>query len=86
MNTSTSDRIRENLAVDRNSAVHSGDLVFRGTRVPVTTLTDVLEAGGTIEEFLEAFPSVERWQVDSLLDLSAEAVEQLTAETRAHSR
>ena len=67
------------MVVDRNPEVHSGAIVFRGTRVPVSTLTDILKAGGTIEEFLEGFPSVERWQVEAFLDMSPEAVQRLTS-------
>ncbi len=33
---------------------------FRGTRVPVDTLIDYLEAGDTLDEFLDNFPSVTR--------------------------
>ena len=33
---------------------------FRGTRVPVDSLIDYLEAGDTLDEFLENFPSVTR--------------------------
>jgi uncharacterized protein (DUF433 family) len=36
----------------------SGAPVFLGTRVPVKNLTDYLEAGDSIEEFLFDFPSV----------------------------
>lgn len=34
--------------------------VFRGTRVPVQTLFEYLEGGGTLEDFLEGFPTVSR--------------------------
>ena len=37
-----------------------GTPVFRGTRVPVKTLFDYLEAGDSIEDFLEGFPTVSR--------------------------
>ena len=40
--------------------VHSGTPVFRGTRVPIKTLFDHLEAGDSLEIFLEDFPSVSR--------------------------
>jgi uncharacterized protein (DUF433 family) len=40
-----------------------GTPVFHGTRVPVQTLLDYLEAGDTIDEFLDGFPSVTRDQV-----------------------
>jgi len=40
--------------------IHSGDPVFRGTRVPFQTLLDYLEGGETLDEFLEQFPGVSR--------------------------
>lgn len=43
--------------------VMGGTPVFRGTRVPMQTLIDYLEAGNSIEEFLEGFPTVRRQQV-----------------------
>lgn len=45
-----------------------GAAVFAGTRVPVETLFDYLEAGDSIDEFLEGFPSVSRSQVLALLE------------------
>ena len=45
-----------------------GTPVFRGTRVPVQTLFDYLEAGDTIDEFLDGFPSVSRDQVVAFLE------------------
>ena len=41
--------------------------MFLGTRVPVKSLFDHLEAGDSIEQFLEGFPSVKREQVITLL-------------------
>lgn len=38
----------------------SGTPCFRGTRVPVDSLIDYLEAGDTLDEFLDNFPSVSR--------------------------
>ncbi len=40
--------------------VHSGDPVFRGTRVPFQILLDYLEGGETLDEFLEQYPSISR--------------------------
>jgi uncharacterized protein (DUF433 family) len=40
--------------------IHSGTPVFRGTRVPIKTLFDHLEAGDPLEVFLDDFPSVSR--------------------------
>ena len=45
-----------------------GALVFCGTRVPVQTLLDYLEAGDSIGEFLEGFPSVTKEQVVAFLE------------------
>ena len=67
--------------VSRDPEVHSGDLVFSGTRVPVETLVHYLIGGSSIGEFLESFPTVERWQVESYLEISPEAIDRL----RVHS-
>ena len=53
--------------VSRNPEVMGGTPVFRGTRVPVQTLLDYLEAGDSIDEFLAGFPSVTRAQVIEFL-------------------
>ena len=45
-----------------------GTPVFCGTRVPVQTLLDYLEAGETIGDFLEGFPTVTREQVIAFLE------------------
>lgn len=45
-----------------------GAPVFAGTRVPVQTLLDYLEAGESIDEFLLGFPSVKREQVVAFLE------------------
>lgn len=37
-----------------------GEPVFRGTRVPFKALTDYLEGGASLDEFLEQYPSVSR--------------------------
>jgi uncharacterized protein (DUF433 family) len=54
--------------VSRSPDVMGGTPVFRGTRVPVQTLLDYLEAGDTIDEFLAGFPSVTRAQVIGFLE------------------
>ena len=48
--------------------VMGGTPVFAGTRVPVQTLLDYLEAGESIDDFLSGFPSVNREQVISFLE------------------
>jgi uncharacterized protein (DUF433 family) len=58
----------EQTVVSRNPEIMGGAPVFAGTRVPVQTLLDYLEAGDTIDEFLEGFPSVTRAQVIAFLE------------------
>ncbi len=41
-----------------DSEILGGVPCFRGTRVPVDSLIDYLEAGDTLDEFLDNFPSV----------------------------
>jgi len=40
--------------------IMGGTPCFRGTCVPVDSLIDYLEAGDTLDEFLDNFPSVSR--------------------------
>jgi uncharacterized protein (DUF433 family) len=54
--------------VSRSPDVMGGTVVFHGTRVPVQTLLDYLEAGESINDFLEGFPSVTREQVIAFLE------------------
>lgn len=60
----------------------NGIPVFKGTRVPVEMLFDHLEAGISLDEFLEDFPTVTKKQAVALLDiasklLNAKNIEQL---------
>ncbi len=48
----------------------SGTPVFAGTRVPVQTLIDYLEAGDPLETFLDDFPSVSREHAVAVLELA----------------
>jgi len=54
--------------VSQHPEILGGEPVFAGTRVPVKSLFDHLEAGDSIAEFLEGFPSVKREQVIALLE------------------
>ena len=57
-----------------SAEVLGGMPVFSGTRVPVKNLTDYLEAGDSLDEFLEDFPSVSREQAVQFLELAREAL------------
>ena len=52
----------------------SGSPCFRGTRVTVQSLIDLLEGGETIDQFLELYPSVTRGQVLAVLDLANDQI------------
>jgi uncharacterized protein (DUF433 family) len=58
----------ENAVISRSPDVMGGMPVFAGTRVPVQTLLDYLEAGDSIDDFLGGFPSVSRDQVINFLE------------------
>jgi uncharacterized protein (DUF433 family) len=57
-----------------------GAMVFVGTRVPVQSLLDYLEAGRPLAEFLDDFPSVTRNQAIAVLE---QAKDLRTANARA---
>lgn len=46
--------------VIKDPKIMGGEPVFRGTRVPFKILTDYLEGGGSLNDFLEQYPSVKR--------------------------
>jgi len=54
--------------IQTDAQIMGGTPVFAGTRVPVATLIDYLEAGDSIEDFLAGFPTVQREQVIALLE------------------
>jgi uncharacterized protein (DUF433 family) len=58
----------------RNPAIMSGAPTFRGTRVLVRTLFDYLEAGQSLERFLEGFPTVTRAQAMRALEEARESL------------
>jgi len=58
--------------LSRDPEVMGGAAVFASTRVPVQTLLDYLEAGETIDDFLEGFPTVKRDQVIAFLEAATE--------------
>jgi uncharacterized protein (DUF433 family) len=64
----------------RKSVIHTdpgilgGAPVFVGTRVPVKSLLDYLEAGHSLDEFLDDFPSVTRAQAVAALEEAKRAL------------
>ncbi len=54
------------ITVDRE--IMSGAPVFTGTRVPVSALLENLEAGVSLDDFLDNFPTVTRDQAVRVLE------------------
>jgi uncharacterized protein (DUF433 family) len=60
--------------IQHTDDILGGTPVFAGTRVPVQTLIDYLEGGHSLEEFLDDFPTVDRYQAIGVLELMKQAV------------
>ncbi|HEX9353339.1 MAG TPA: DUF433 domain-containing protein [Streptosporangiaceae bacterium] len=64
----------------QTAVVHSdprilgGTPVFVGTRVPVQSLFDYLEAGDSLDRFLDQFPTVTKEQAVAALELAKQAL------------
>ena len=58
------------LPITIDPKVVSGTPVFRGTRIPVDALINNLEAGLTLDEFLQNLPTVTREQALQVLEFS----------------
>lgn len=63
-----------NEVVHRDPQILSGELVFVGTRVPLRNLFEYLQAGDSLEVFLDAFPDVTKGQAVAALELAREAI------------
>lgn len=58
----------------RDSEILGGTPCFRGTRVPFQNLLDYLEAGDTLDEFLEQFPTVTREMAIQALETAKDSL------------
>ena len=68
----------DSLPISIDPDVLGGTPLFRGTRVPVDALLTNLEAGLSLDEFLENFPTVTREQAVQLLEFSQATLHRLT--------
>lgn len=64
----------KSIHITQNPLHMSGTLCFVGTRVPVKSLFDYLEAGDSLETFLEQFPTVSRSTAVAVLEESQQAL------------
>lgn len=67
-------------SISRDPEILGGTPVFSGTRVPVRILLEHIEAGDSVDVFLESFPSVTRSQI---VDVLESAFKQLTDDDEA---
>ena len=64
--------IKDYISIDKE--VLGGQVVFKGTRVPVESLFWHLEKGISVDEFLEDFDTVSKDQVVALLEIAGKVV------------
>ncbi|MGA9353634.1 MAG: DUF433 domain-containing protein [Terriglobales bacterium] len=69
-------------AVESTPGKRSGAWVFKGTRMPVSTVFENLESGASIEEIMEWF-DVTREQIVAVLDFAARSLD--SPSSAAHS-
>ena len=62
------------LVIQSSKDILGGTPVFYGTRVPISTLIDYLEAGDRLDDFLKDYPSVTRKKALDVLELLKEKV------------
>lgn len=74
----TRDRARAFVGVISNDPdILQGQTVFAGTRVPLDVLEAYRMEGGSLDEFLENYPTVERWQAEAAWAWDAATLRQL---------
>jgi uncharacterized protein (DUF433 family) len=66
--------IKVESAISIDPEIMSGMPCFRGTRVPFKNLTDYLEGGHPLDEFLRQFPTVKRGQAIQALEEARDAL------------
>ncbi|MGH8520967.1 MAG: DUF433 domain-containing protein [Gammaproteobacteria bacterium] len=67
-------KARNLVVVHSDPEILGGTPVFVGTRVPVKNLFDYLEAGDSLDKFLDSFPSVTREQAIAALEIARKAL------------
>ena len=72
MNTQQDRKMNIKELVEVDPEKMSGTPVFTGTRVPISHLFDYLEAGDSLDVFLDDFPTVTREQALGVLELMRE--------------
>ena len=63
-----------NAIINKDPEILGGTPVFSGTRVPIRILFEYLEAGDSLDDFLDNFPTVTRDQAKQLLKLAMKQI------------
>jgi uncharacterized protein (DUF433 family) len=63
-----------NLPVSTDPEILGGALVFEGTRVPVEMFLNSIIKGATVDEFLDACPTVSKEQALRVLEYAKETI------------
>ena len=64
--------------ISKDADILGGTPVFSGTRVPVRILMEYLEAGDSINEFLDNHPTVSRGQVVEVLNRAKQILSEVS--------
>ncbi len=72
--------MKTDVVIECSPEIQGGVPVFRGTRVPVATLLDYLEAGDRLADFLSDFPTVKQEQAEAALELAKELITRSSGE------
>jgi uncharacterized protein (DUF433 family) len=67
-------------AVERVPGEVSGALVLRGTRMPVATIFENLEAGASLDDLLTWYDGLDRKQVRAVMEFAARSLDLASAE------
>ncbi len=67
-------------AVERVADKVSGAWVLRGTRMPVTTVFENLEAGASLDELMTWYEGLDRKQVQAVIEFAARSLDLATTE------
>jgi len=58
----------------------SGAWVLRGTRMPVATIFDNLEAGASVDDLMRWYEGLDRKQVQSVIEFAARSLDLTTSD------
>ena len=64
--------------ITTNSQICNGQPIIKGMRITVKTILDYLAAGETIENILQAYPQLEKKDIQACLQFASHALERKT--------